>query len=70
MSPATVQPSGQVVADGLYTLDFIKANLGLGQAAMRSARRAGLPVKYVGRVGVVLGSDLIAYVRDTARDEK
>jgi len=70
MTRPTVVPVGQVLADAIYTLDYIRDNLGLGAAAMREARKSGLRVRYVGRRGFVLGSDLIAFVRDVARDEK
>lgn len=69
MSAATAPPLGTVTADAIYTLDFIRVHLGLGQSAIREARRKGLPIKYVGRKGFVLGSDLIAFVRDTATDQ-
>lgn len=53
---------GLVSSDCLYTLDEIRDRLGLGQAAMRQARRAGLPVRKIGRRRYVLGRDLLAYV--------
>jgi hypothetical protein len=44
--------------------------MGLGQAALREARRGGLKVRYVGRRGFVLGADLIDFIRNTAKSEK
>ena len=53
---------GEIAADSMYTLEEIQKRLGLGQAAMRTARRAGLKVRRIGRRGYVLGKDLLAYV--------
>lgn len=64
MSTATADQRnlGSISADELLTLDAIKARLGLGVAAMRTARRRGLVVKRIGSRGFVLGEDLIAYL--------
>lgn len=61
MAAATTS-TGRISADELYTLEEIKARLGLGLAALRTARRRGLPVRKIGRRGYVLGRDLIAYL--------
>lgn len=70
MPTAVAQPSGRISADEIWTLDAVKAHLGLGATAIRQARRQGLRVKYIGRRGYILGADLITYLRETARDEK
>ncbi len=59
---AAASSTGRVSADELYTLPEIKARLGLGVSALRTARRRGLKVRRIGRLGFVLGKDLIAYV--------
>ena len=59
---AKAERPGEVRADALYTLDEIRHRLGLGQAALRMARRAGLPVRTIGRRRFVLGKDLIQFV--------
>lgn len=48
----------------LYPLENFKAIAGLGQHAMRQVRRAGLPIKRIGRVKYVLGDDYIQFVKD------
>jgi hypothetical protein len=64
--PSASQPTGRVpgliTADTLYTLHELKLHLGLGTHAMRSARRSGLKVRYVGRRALVLGRDVIEFV--------
>lgn len=54
--------SGFVRRGELYTLQTLKVRLGLKDAALRSARRAGLAVRYFGGRGYVLGDDVIAFV--------
>jgi hypothetical protein len=49
----------------LYTLDEIKRRLHIGDAALRSARRAGLTVHYRHGRGFVLGRDWIKYIRSS-----
>ena len=67
---ATENVVGEVRADSLYTLDEVRKRLNLGQAALRSARRAGLPVKKIGRCRFIRGADLLAFVeRESANDE-
>ena len=70
MPSQTVQPSGRISADEIWTLNAVETHLGLGAKAMRHARRNGLRVKYIGRRGYVIGADLIAYLRDHAKSEK
>jgi hypothetical protein len=70
LMPSVTIPTGRVSADEVVTLDCLKADMGLGQAALREARRAGLKVRYIGRRGYVLCSDLIEFVRNTAKVEK
>ena len=56
---------GLVSADCLYTLGEVQRRLKLGQAAMRTARRAGLKVRKIGSRRYVLGRDLLEYVDST-----
>jgi len=53
--------SGEIHADGMYTLAEIRARLGLGTYALREARRHGLPVRKIGRRSYVLGKDILNY---------
>jgi hypothetical protein len=61
-SSAQPEPAGLITADALYTLGEIQQRLKLGQHAMRQARRAGLPVRRIGRRAYVLGRDVIAFL--------
>jgi hypothetical protein len=63
--PAIAFQTGRVSADELLTLEAVEQQLGLGKAAMREARREGLPVRRIGRRGYVLGADIIEFVRRT-----
>ena len=60
------QEPGIIIADAAYSLDQVKSRLGLGTAAIRTARRNGLTVRRVGRKSFILGADLLAYIRDHA----
>ena len=53
--------TGEIRADGMYTLAEIRARLGLGPYALREARRRGLPVRKIGRRSYVLGKDILAF---------
>ncbi len=68
--PAVAEAEGRITADAMYTLGEISQRMKLGTHALRMARRAGLPVRYIGRRGFVLGKDLIAYVEASGRDQK
>ena len=61
MASPTGKP-GEIRADAIYTLHELQQRTGLGQAALRTARRRGLKIKRIGRRGYVLGRDLIAYL--------
>ena len=68
MPPSTIQSSsGSIRADELYTLPAVEKRLGFGVTAMRTARRNGLPVRYIGRKGFVAGKDLLEYFERHAK---
>ncbi len=62
--------TGEIRPESLYTLQRAKIVLGWGDVAMRTARRAGLPILYLGRGGFVRGQDIIDYVNGNAADAK
>jgi len=64
---AATKKAGEIQADCLYTLDEIKSRLGLGTAALRTARRQGLIVKRIGRRGYVRGCDLLDWFEREAQ---
>ena len=61
-----MQP-GVIKADELYTFPEFKKRTGLGQAAIREAKKRGLVVRQIGRNKYVLGADIIEFVRDVAK---
>lgn len=54
--------SGVINPDELYTLRAFTRRLGIRQATLRSARRAGLRVYYVHKHAYIHGRDWIDYV--------
>jgi len=58
---AATSKEGVINADSLYTLEEIRARMGLGKHALRTARRDGLIVKRIGRRGFVRGSDVLEW---------
>lgn len=54
----------------LYAISEISALTGLKKAALRTARRNGLRIRYFSRFAYVQGKDLIDYVIENSRDEK
>lgn len=53
---------GVIERDAIYTLRELKRRAGMGDWALRQARRRGLNVIYVGGRGYVRGSDFQAYL--------
>lgn len=54
--------SGVINPVELYTLKAFMRTLGIREATLRSARRAGLRVNYVHKHGYIYGRDWIDYV--------
>jgi hypothetical protein len=54
---------GSIRADECYPLPDFKRRLGLNDDAMRKAKRAGLPVRRIGRRKFILGEEALAYLR-------
>ena len=61
------EPAGVINPEELYTLDAFKRRLGVRDATLRAARRAGLRVYYVHKHAYIYGRDWIDYVRDSHR---
>lgn len=62
MANAEELTSGVINPDELYTLKAFTRRLGIREATLRSARRAGLRVYYVHKHAYVYGRDWIDYV--------
>lgn len=62
--PGTIDPNL------LYSLEAFKRATGWTAAAVRQARRDGMPVRYVGRQCWVLGRDFIEHVTTRGKTEK
>ena len=54
--------SGVINPDELYTIETFTRRLGIREATLRSARRAGLRVCYVHKHAYIYGRDWIDYV--------
>ncbi len=60
-------PGGVISADAAYSLEQVKFRLGLGTAALRTARRKGLVVRRIGRRSFVMGRDLLEFLDNCAK---
>lgn len=60
----------EIQPEVLYSLPDLERRMGWRKAALRTAREAGLPVRYVSGRGYVLGRDLIAHVLEHGKDSK
>jgi len=61
--------TGVIKPDQLYTLKAFKSRLGIADATLRSARRAGLRVTYLHKQGYIYGRDWIEYVLNSNPNE-
>lgn len=61
--------SGVINPDELYTLKTFTRRLGIRDATLRSARRAGLRVYYVHKHAYIHGRDWIEYVLKSQRQQ-
>jgi hypothetical protein len=68
-TPKVSSPKGPISANELYPLDVACGRLGWSPAALRSAKRRGLPVHRCGRRAYLLGAEIIAHIsQGDARD--
>lgn len=66
MAPVAVE--NVIRAGEAYPLPIFKRLTGMGDAAMRAARKNGLPLKKVGTRTFILGADWLSYLeRQPAR---
>ena len=70
MSNSTTPTAGAIFPEAMYRLPATRELMGWGSAGLRSARRKGLRVFYVGRSAFIRGADLIAHVEQHATAEK
>ncbi len=68
--PNDPQADGVIRANELYTLSEVRRRTGLGAAALRSAKRQGLEIKYVSNRGFVSGESLIRFISDHGKPDK
>jgi len=61
---------GVILADATYPLSEFKRLSGLGEAALRQARRRGLVVTAIGRRRFVRGADFHAFIGDCPRADR
>jgi hypothetical protein len=62
-----LRPGGSIQAGEVMTLAELKRRLGLGEHAIRQARRAGLRLIAFGRGKFVLGADVLAFFEALAQ---
>jgi hypothetical protein len=60
---------GVIRIDELYTLDEFRSRTGLGEQWLRTARRTGLRVLYLGGRAFVRGRDFVDFLEKSAGDE-
>jgi hypothetical protein len=53
---------GEIRKDATYTLKEFKRRLGIGDAAIRQMKRAGLPLRKIGKAKYVMGEDWFEFV--------
>jgi hypothetical protein len=68
----TSTPTAPNIIEGevLYGIEELKARLRWSKHALRTARRAGLNVRYAGGRGYVLGRDAIEYISTQGKTSK
>jgi hypothetical protein len=62
MTATITQPLSEIRPEVLYPLAMFSKVSGLGRAAIRKARRDGLPIRYFSKTAFVLGQDFISHV--------
>jgi len=70
MISPTAKSHGEIRADAMYTLDELKRRSQLGTAALRTARRNGLPVLRIGRRSYVSGGSFIQWPMRTPAESE
>lgn len=71
-SPNEPSPAARegIHSSAVYSLQDFQAITGLGDAALRQARRKGLPVATIGRRKYVRGGDFHAYLERQLRSDR
>jgi hypothetical protein len=59
-----------IVADAAYPIELFGRATGLGNWALRQARRTGLRIRVVGRRRYVIGADWIEFLSHAPTDSK
>lgn len=57
----TPPPRGSVRADEVLPLEVLRQRFRIGNKSVASMRRAGLPIRRLGRQGFVLGADVLEF---------
>lgn len=57
----TSPPRGSIRADEVLPLEVLRQRFGIGSKSVASMRRAGLPIRRLGRQGFVLGADILDF---------
>ncbi len=65
-----VTECGEITRESCYMLSEFQKRTGMKRDAMRTARRAGLKVRYLHGRGFVLGSDWLAYLESQTTENQ
>jgi len=57
----TPAPRGSIRGDEVLPLEVLRQRFRIGNKSVASMRRAGLPIRRLGRQGFVLGRDVLAF---------
>jgi hypothetical protein len=63
-------PTGVIEPGALYQIEEFKRRTGFGNHAMRTARRNGLKVRYLGGRAFVHADDFFAYINKLDADQQ
>jgi hypothetical protein len=61
MAGSVVAGGGVISSHEVYSLSEFQNRVGFGRHAMKVARQAGLPVRFVASKGYVVGSDAVEF---------
>lgn len=63
MTTRTRTPEGVILADAAYTVRELRLRLGIGAWAWRTLRQRGLKIRKIGKQRLVLGEDVIMFIK-------
>jgi len=67
--PSPPTGRGPIEADAIYPVATFLRRLGIGRHSLTAMRRAGLPVRFIGRRAMVDGQEALEFLRQVWRSE-